>query len=258
MSAHPSPSPDTGELTVDQLAAAADVPVRRIRFYTGKRLLPPPRLDGRTGLYGDAHLARLRLIAELQDAGYTLAAIEEFLSSVPPDADAQAVTLVGALVAPGSPGPAVVLDRAQLESHLGRAVTDDQLAALERAHLLRLADDGAVRMTTSQLDFTRRLVAVDAPLDAMVEAGLLVRRHARALAEDLQDVFERRVLAQYDDPTPAERERLRELSRALRPLTIQAIVTAYQEALDEVVREGRAGSDVATPSDAAGDASPGG
>lgn len=240
MSAQPVPDA-TVELTVDELAAAAGIPVRRVRFYAGKRLLPPPRLDGRTGLYDEAHLARLRLIAELQEAGYTLAAIEDFLSAVPDDADAEDVALVGALVAPGSPGPDVVLDRAELDAHLGQRIPDDQLADLERANLLAVVDGGRVRMTSSQLAFMRRLVQVDAPLDALVEAGVVVRRHARALAEDLQDVFQRRILAEYDDPTPADREALRAVSRALRPLTVQALAVAYQEALDEVVRESRGG-----------------
>lgn len=227
------------ELTVDELAAAADIPVRRIRFYAGKKLLPPPRLEGRTGLYGAAHLARLQLIAELQEAGYTLAAIEEVLADLPDDADADAIALTGTLVAPGQTGPAMVVTRDELAQRLGRGLDDDQVAALERAHLLAVVDDESVRITASQLDFARRMLAVDAPLDALVEAGLVVRQHARSLAEDLQGVFVRRILAEYDGPDPAEREQLREVARALRPLTIQAIVTAYQEALEQVVRESR-------------------
>ncbi len=227
------------ELTVDELAAAADIPVRRIRFYAGKKLLPPPRLEGRTGLYGPAHLARLQLIADLQDAGYTLAAIEEFLESVPEDADADAVELVGTLVAPGSSGPTLVLSRDELHDRLGRQLDDEQVAGLERANLLQQGDDGCLHLTQAQLEFARRMLAVDAPLDALVEAGEVVRRHARSLAEDLQGVFEQRILAEYDEPNPDDRARLRETARALRPLTIQAIVTAYQESLEQVVRESR-------------------
>ena len=238
MSAQPSVRGDD-ELTVDELAAAADIPVRRIRFYAGKKLLPPPRLEGRTGLYGPAHLARLQLIADLQEAGYTLAAIEEFLEAVPEDADADAVELVGTLVAPGSSGPGLVLSREDLSERLGRTLDEDQLAGLERANLLRRAEDGCVHLTQAQLEFARRMLAVEAPLDALVEAGQVVRRHARSLAEDLQTVFERRILAEYDDPDPEDRARLRETARALRPLTIQAIVTAYQESLEQVVRESR-------------------
>jgi DNA-binding transcriptional MerR regulator len=230
---------DEDELTVDELATAAGIPVRRIRFYAGKKLLPPPRLDGRTGLYGPAHLARLQLIADLQDAGYTLSAIEDFLAGLPDDADADAVELVGTLVAPGSSGPALVLRREELVERLGRSLDEAQLQSLERANLLQVGDDGLLHLTQAQLDFARRMLAVDAPLDALVEAGVLVRQHARSLAEDLQGVFERRILAEYEDPDPQDRERLRETARALRPLTIQAIVSAYQESLEQIIRESR-------------------
>ena len=239
MSAQPEARP-TDELTVDELAAAAGIPVRRIRFYAGKRLLPPPRLEGRTGLYGPAHLARLQLIADLQEAGYTLSAIEDFLADLPDDADADAVELVGTLAAPGSAGPQLVLTVEEVERRLGVALDADQLALLQRANLLEVTDDGRLHCAQSQLEIARRMLAVDAPLDALVEAGDVVRGHARRLAEDLQDIFERRILSEYDDPDPEERARLRETARALRPLTIQAIVTAYQESLEQVVRESRA------------------
>lgn len=241
MSAQPDVQPVRAddELTVDELAAAANIPVRRIRFYAGKKLLPPPRLEGRTGLYGSGHLARLQLIAELQEAGYTLSAIEDFLGDLPDDADADAVELVGTLAAPGSSGPTLVLTREELDERLDRALDDDQVASLERANLLTVEEDGTVHLTQSQVEFARRMLAVDAPLDALVEAGEVVRGHARRLAEDLQELFERRILAEYDDPDPAERTRLRETARALRPLTIQAIVTAYQDSLEQVVRESR-------------------
>ena len=237
MSAQPDARPHD-ELTVDELAAAAGIPVRRIRFYAGKKLLPPPRLEGRTGLYGPAHLARLQLIADLQEAGYTLSAIEDFLGDLPDDADVDDVELVGTLAAPGSSGPQLVLPPEELARRLGRELTDEQLAALQRANLLEVRD-GAVHCTQSQLGTARRMLAVDAPLDALVEAGDVVRGHARRLAEDLQDIFVQRILSEYDDADPEERERLRETARALRPLTIQAIVTAYQESLEQVVRESR-------------------
>lgn len=241
----PPPVPAGAELTVDELAAAAGIPVRRIRFYAGKKLLPPPRLDGRTGLYGESHLARLRLIAELQDAGYTLAAIEEFLSTVPADADAEAVALVGTLAAPTSTGPALVLSRADLAAHLDRVVDDALLDDLADAALLTVAGEDELHMTQSQLEFALRILDTGAPLDALIEASVLVRRHARALAEDLQAVFQQRIIGALGDDGTAEedRTRVREVARALRPLTIQAIVSAYQDSLDEIVHEARGTTD---------------
>src|SRR6478609_3378878 len=54
---------------VAELAEAAGVSVRTVRFYRERRLLQPPRKEGRIAWYGEEHLARLRLIAELLERG---------------------------------------------------------------------------------------------------------------------------------------------------------------------------------------------
>ena len=66
-------------MRVDDLARAAGVATTTIRLYQSKGLLPPPRLVGRTGYYGDAHLTRLEVIARLQDEGFSLAGIASLL-----------------------------------------------------------------------------------------------------------------------------------------------------------------------------------
>ena len=53
----------------------------QLRAYQDRGLLPPPRRDGRVGLYSEIHLSRLRLIAQLLDRGYTLANIAELLDA---------------------------------------------------------------------------------------------------------------------------------------------------------------------------------
>ncbi len=52
------------EYTIDELAYAAGVTSRSIRLYQDRGLLRGPRLRGRVGLYGEGHLARLRLIGQ--------------------------------------------------------------------------------------------------------------------------------------------------------------------------------------------------
>lgn len=71
----------TSELTVDQLAAAAGVPVRTIREYQTEGLLPSPARRGRIGVYGTSHLRRLELIGRLQGRGYSLAGIRDLVRS---------------------------------------------------------------------------------------------------------------------------------------------------------------------------------
>jgi DNA-binding transcriptional MerR regulator len=69
------------EYRIDDLARVAGTTVRSVRVLHDRRLLPPPVLRGRTGWYGDDHVARVRLVLELQERGHTLAAIGELLSA---------------------------------------------------------------------------------------------------------------------------------------------------------------------------------
>ncbi|MFN2477850.1 MAG: MerR family transcriptional regulator [Pseudonocardiaceae bacterium] len=73
------------ELTIAELAARTGISVRTIRFYTGLGLIPPPAVRGRLGLYDECHAARLQLIRDLQELGFTLAAIEGYLARIPLD-----------------------------------------------------------------------------------------------------------------------------------------------------------------------------
>src|SRR5450432_3318667 len=64
-------------LTIDELARAAGTKVSTIRLYQQRGLLPPPAIEGRVGFYDSTHVARLRLVADLQTRGFSLAAIRE-------------------------------------------------------------------------------------------------------------------------------------------------------------------------------------
>ncbi len=59
-------------MTIDELAAAAGTTSRRIRSFQTLGLMAHPELRGRTGLYGPAHLERLRAVLRLQDRGFSL------------------------------------------------------------------------------------------------------------------------------------------------------------------------------------------
>lgn len=81
-----APAPPSGdqtphEYTIDQLAWTVGATVRNVRAYQERGLLPAPEKRGRTGIYTDAHLARLRMIQRLLDRGYTLNSIGELLQA---------------------------------------------------------------------------------------------------------------------------------------------------------------------------------
>ena len=69
------------EHTIDELARETGMTVRNIRAHQSRGLLPPPEVRARTGYYGPEHVARLRLIQELQGNGYNLAAIKDLVDA---------------------------------------------------------------------------------------------------------------------------------------------------------------------------------
>jgi DNA-binding transcriptional MerR regulator len=66
-------------LTIDQLAQETGLSVRNIRSHHARGLLPPPEVRHRVGFYGPEHIARLRLIQELQGEGFNLKGISRLI-----------------------------------------------------------------------------------------------------------------------------------------------------------------------------------
>lgn len=70
---------ERGRWRIEELAEVSGVSVYTLRFYQRQRLLPAGEQDGKAKWYGPDHLARLRRIRELQDQGFSLAAIRAVL-----------------------------------------------------------------------------------------------------------------------------------------------------------------------------------
>ena len=66
-------------MSIGDLADAAGISRRAVRFYVQQRLLPAPLGRGRGRHYDGSHLDRLRRIGELQAAGHSLDAIRRIL-----------------------------------------------------------------------------------------------------------------------------------------------------------------------------------
>ncbi|MEU8341142.1 MerR family transcriptional regulator [Spirillospora sp. NPDC048832] len=227
------------ELTVDELASRAGVTVRTVRFYAGRGLLPPPRLRGRTGLYGPDHLARLELVRELQSLGLTLASIEKHLKKIPLDAPAEDLALQRALLSPWAPERPEDLDRHELDRRAGRHLDDATIKRLEALGVVEHVSDDVVRVVSpALLGISAELAALPMPLDTLIASHRAVDRHTTALAAELQQVFQDTVVRPYREGgrSPQERERLMEMAGKLKPLMIQSLVTSFQRAVDKAIR----------------------
>jgi DNA-binding transcriptional MerR regulator len=72
--------------TIGELAQAADVTTRTIRYYVAQGLLPPPYGGGRAASYGEQHLHRLELIKLLKQEFLPLNEIKALLYGLDDDA----------------------------------------------------------------------------------------------------------------------------------------------------------------------------
>ena len=150
-------------LTLDELADRVGMSVRNIRFYTTKRLVPPPLRRGRSGYYTADHVARLELVRELQSHGFTLSAIKGYVDRIPEDATPSDIALHLSLLAPMTGDSEVdVLDGlvgigvpasaaeavAEVYARHGQQVADE-LSEIVRTHVWPAVRDAGAASRTS-------------------------------------------------------------------------------------------------------------
>ena len=233
--------PDPGDLlTIDQLAERTGITVRNIRYYSGRGLLPPPQLRGRTGLYGPDHLARLELVSELSALGFTLSAIESHLERLPPHAGQAELALQRALLTPWVPEEIEEVERPELERRAGRPLSDADLDALENlGAVTRVSDERLQLHGTGALSSALAVIDSGLPTDVWRRAHGLIEKQTAALAEDLMAMVQEEVLQPYRDRgrRAEERHRLAAALSQLKPVTVLGVITAFGRAVNRTIRE---------------------
>ncbi|WP_159776004.1 MerR family transcriptional regulator [Streptomyces sp. HM190] len=191
---------------MEELAREAGITVRTLRFYRERRLIPPPRREGRIAWYDDTHLARLRTISALLERGHTLNGIAELAEAFDQGRD------VGELLGLGAPTEEtpVRLTPEALADHFGDQATPENLsAALDLGYL---ATDGGeiVHISRRLLDVSAALVREGIPLADVLATGRRVRAHAEALAALFTDL-----ILHHPGHTPEDLVRLRPLAKSV-------------------------------------------
>ena len=223
-------------LTLDELTNRVGLSVRNVRFYTTKGLVPPPIRRGRSGYYTPDHVARLELVQELQSHGFTLSAIERYLSRIPPDASPEDLALHRTMLAPWQSESPEEMTRAQLDRRTNRTLTDEELDTLSALGIVMRTKRGRYQVAVSQLTVGLGLLDLGFPTEAAVAAADVYAEHGRQIAKELNDLFRTMVWPAYKE-SGASPERLREVVDRLKPLSIASLVAAYESAMDETNRE---------------------
>ena len=73
------------ELTLDDLAAKSQMPIRTLRFYIQEGLLPGPDTRGKFASYSRQHLERIEMIKRLKDKYLPLQQIKQLLDNMSED-----------------------------------------------------------------------------------------------------------------------------------------------------------------------------
>ncbi len=223
-------------LTLDKLTERVGMSVRNIRFYTSRGLVPPPIRRGRSGYYGPDHVARLELVRELQSHGFTLSAIERYVAGLPVDATPEHIALRRTMLAPWNSDNPVELSRSELDKRAGRKLDRDDLRMLKAMGIVFPTRNGKYQASLTHLQIGLGLIDLGYPVEAAVAAGEVFAAHGRQVAEELRQIFREQVWPAYKESGHADR--LQEVVEKLKPLSIVAMVSAYESAMDEAKREG--------------------
>lgn len=226
-----SADPAFGEanLTVEQLAYETGMSVRNIRNHQSRGLLPPPEVRSRVGYYGPAHVARLRLIQEMQAEGFKLSAISRLIGEHGEDAD-RFVGLRRAVTAPFATESPEVYSREELVEKFG---TDDDKLIEKAKRLGLLVDLGGDRYEAPSPALIRaaeEVLAMGIELPAALAAIEKLNRNAQSSARTFVDLFVERVWKPFDDagrPEEGWEEIIAAIGR-LRPLAFDALNATFR------------------------------
>lgn len=226
---------------MEELAEAAGIPVRTLRFYRERKLIPPPRREGRIAWYSDMHLARLRTIAALLERGHTLGGIAELIDAWERGRTlggvAELLGLEGALSAPWSDETPVRLSPEALAAHFGEDVTAENLGAALDIGYIAVDGEEIVHASRRLLDASSALVREGIPLSAVLAAGREVRAHVDALADLFTVLIRKHVMDTAGAALPpGEAARLADVLKRLHPLAEDVVDAELSLAMDRRVR----------------------
>ncbi|HET7121856.1 MAG TPA: MerR family transcriptional regulator [Solirubrobacterales bacterium] len=216
-------------LTVEQLAYETGMSVRNIRNHQSRGLLPPPEVRARIGYYGPEHVARLRLIQEMQAEGFKLSAISRLIGEHGADAD-RFVGLRQAVTAPFATEAPEVLTREELVERFG--VDDDRL--LEKSQklgiLVDIGDERYEAPSPALLRAAEEVLGMGIGLSAALTVIEKLSRNSQSSARTFVNLFVDEVWKPFDEagrPDEGWEDIIKAIER-LRPLAFDALNATFR------------------------------
>jgi DNA-binding transcriptional MerR regulator len=226
----------TADLTIEQLAAEVGMSVRNIRNHHSRGLLPAPEVRARVGYYGADHVARLRLILDLQADGFNLAAIERLMSA----SSGSATRLLGlrnAMTAPFESETPEVVTSEDLLQRFGEVDTKDVERIRKLKLLVPLGDDRFEVPSPALMRAAEEVTGLGISLHAALS---LVERVSRD-CESISRAFVKLYLKELWEPfaqagQPEERwDEVIDAIRALRAIASEALLAMFKQRMSAQV-----------------------
>ncbi len=225
--------PEDG-VTLDELARLCGMTARNVRAHQERGLMPPPQVRGRVGYYVQDHLDRLRMIAELQAEGLSLAAVQRAMADVPAGRAGQALAVRRSLLDGWDEEQPEVYALEELHDWFG----DDVEQILDRAAAMGLVvrlEDGVEVLAPSLLGALRDLAALGVPTPVVLDVQEKLARATDQIAAVFAD-FVVTHLYRPDGEAPAhDLVELGALVDGMRPLAVRATVTNLGRSLSRQV-----------------------
>ena len=219
-------------LTIDQLAQRTGMTVRNIRAHQSRGLLPPPVVEARTGYYDDEHLARIKLIQEMQAEGFNLKSIERLIEGSS-GAVEEALGFKRAVLTPFGEEEPEYITQEELDQRLGGPF-DEKVArkAVKLGLIKPMGDDRYEVPSPTLFAAGEELVRQGVPIDHVLAVAERVMRHSAAVADAFVRVFVDDVLGPLPHDgvhDPADWARKRDALERLRPLATDALLAAFKQ-----------------------------
>jgi DNA-binding transcriptional MerR regulator len=224
------------ELTIDELARRTGMTVRNIRAHQSRGLLPPPEVRGRTGYYGPDHVARIRLIQQLQADGFNLKLIRRLIDGAEGLGE-EVLEFARAVRRPFGDEEPRRIEPAEMTRRWG--VNDPRL--LRRAielGVVRELEDGSLEEPSPRLGrVSAELAGLGIPAEAALDVGAKLREHSEAVAKAYVELFLDQVWEPFERAgRPEERwPEVREALERLRPLAAESLLAFFGLVMDEAV-----------------------
>lgn len=228
------------EFTIDELSQTAGMTVRNVRAYQDKGLIPPPEIRGRTGIYSDAHLARLRVIGPLLARGYSLGNIAELIDAWEKGHDLrQLLGLEQAITSPWSEDVPAYYELSELMAFFPRQMSPEALAKAASLKLIMI--DGPRFKVPSPRLFNAgvELAKLGVPLMDLLDILAGVRANVEQVANALLQLVVSHVFEPQGNkamPAASEIPHMADVIWRLRPIADMAVAAEVSAAMEKATQ----------------------